>query len=45
MGLDKSTKEAAALWALDTALPSSVLDQVRATKDVTQATTIAIGRG
>jgi len=28
MGLDKSVREAAALWALDSALPDSVVEQI-----------------
>ncbi|HVU01581.1 MAG TPA: phosphoglycerate dehydrogenase [Polyangiaceae bacterium] len=44
MGLDKTTKEAAALWALDSALPASVLEQVRGAKDVTRAAVVSIAR-
>jgi D-3-phosphoglycerate dehydrogenase len=43
MGLDKGAHEAAAFWALDSALPASVLDQVRAVKDVAKAWAIQIG--
>jgi D-3-phosphoglycerate dehydrogenase len=44
MGLDKSSKEAAALWALDSSLPTAVLEQVRSSKDVVQASVVTVGR-
>lgn len=44
LGLDKAAHEAAALWALDSALPAAVLDQVRATKGVTSACAVTIAR-
>lgn len=43
MGLDKQTKEAAALWALDSPLPAAVLDKIRQAKDVTNAYGVVIG--
>jgi D-3-phosphoglycerate dehydrogenase len=43
MGLDKSAREAAALWALDSALPSAVLEQIRGAKDVTVALALSLG--
>lgn len=43
MGLDKAQGEAASLWALDSAMPTSALDQIRKLKDVTLATAVAIG--
>jgi D-3-phosphoglycerate dehydrogenase len=43
MGLDKSQGEAAALWALDSPVSGSVLDQIRSHKDVTVATAVTIG--
>jgi D-3-phosphoglycerate dehydrogenase len=43
MGLDKSVREAAALWSLDSTLPPAVLDQVRAAKDVTKAWVVQVG--
>jgi D-3-phosphoglycerate dehydrogenase len=43
MGLDKSAREAAALWALDSALPSAALEQIRATKDVSVALPMTLG--
>ena len=42
MGLDKSSREAAALWALDSALPAPVLEQIRGAKDVTLALTFSL---
>jgi D-3-phosphoglycerate dehydrogenase / 2-oxoglutarate reductase len=44
MGLDKSTHEAASVWALDSTLPQGVLDQVTAAKEVTGARAVTIGR-
>jgi len=44
MGLDKSTHEAAALWALDSALPAAVLEQLRAAKEVNQVRAVTVGR-
>jgi len=44
LGLDKATHEAAALWALDSALPSPVLEQIRGTKDVTSGCAVTITR-
>ncbi len=43
MGLDKSVREAAALWALDSALPDSVVEQIRAAKDVTRVYPVTLG--
>src|SRR5262249_29946703 len=43
MGLDKTSREAAALWALDSALPSAALEQIRGTKDVTVALPLTLG--
>ena len=43
MGLDKSQGEAAALWALDSPLSASTLEQIRNHKDVTVATAVTIG--
>jgi D-3-phosphoglycerate dehydrogenase len=43
MGLDKSAKEAAALWALDSALPGAALEQIRATKGVALALPLTLG--
>jgi D-3-phosphoglycerate dehydrogenase len=43
MGLDKSQGEAAALWALDSAIPLTALEQIRQLKDVTVATAVTIG--
>jgi D-3-phosphoglycerate dehydrogenase len=45
MGLDKGAHEAAALWALDSALPAAVLSQVRSAKEVKQAFAVTISRG
>jgi D-3-phosphoglycerate dehydrogenase len=42
MGLDKSSREAAAFWALDSTLPSAALEQIRGTKDVTLALTFSL---
>jgi len=41
MGLDKSGREAAALWALDSTLPSAALEQIRGTRDVKIADVLA----
>jgi D-3-phosphoglycerate dehydrogenase len=43
LGLDKSLGEAAALWALDSPVSGSTLEQIRKHKDVTVATAITIG--
>jgi D-3-phosphoglycerate dehydrogenase len=43
MGNDKAAKEAAALWALDSALPAAALEQLRNTKDITQAIVVTLG--
>jgi D-3-phosphoglycerate dehydrogenase len=44
MGLDKSARQAAALWSLDAPLPAAVLEQIRGAKDVLQASTLTLGR-
>jgi D-3-phosphoglycerate dehydrogenase len=44
MGLDKVSKEAVGLWALDSAMPSNVLEQVRGAKEVTRATAVNVAR-
>jgi D-3-phosphoglycerate dehydrogenase len=45
MGLDKGAHEAAALWALDSALPAAVLQQIRSAKEVKNAVAVSISRG
>jgi D-3-phosphoglycerate dehydrogenase len=44
MGLNKSAREAAALWSLDAMPPPAVLDQIRAAKEVLQTCMLTIGR-
>lgn len=42
MGLQRGSGEAASLWALDSALPAPVLEQVRGARDVTRAAAVTI---
>ncbi len=42
VGLDKSGGEAASLWALDSAMPASVLELIKAAKDVKHAYAVAL---
>jgi D-3-phosphoglycerate dehydrogenase len=42
MGLETTTREAAAVWALDSELPPAVLEKIRAAKEVNNAWSVVI---